>query len=156
MQPKTGRLAMNIVEPMRSLIKSQTLHTCTLDRSSNAALVVLTLVLVKKSGDATALPQAALSAPATALEPAPARSAPAPASAMGPSSAGPAHPAHPQQTAHGPSVRKLADLLQPGTSGDGDAQALAGRGSLLEELEGDGTAGYVLLRGKQLAIFFKG
>ncbi|KAG1677932.1 hypothetical protein FOA52_001350 [Chlamydomonas sp. UWO 241] len=43
----SGRLAMKVMEPMLSLIKRHTLRTCTLDRDTNAALPVLTMVLAQ-------------------------------------------------------------------------------------------------------------
>ncbi|KAG1677934.1 hypothetical protein FOA52_001352 [Chlamydomonas sp. UWO 241] len=82
----SGRLAMRITEPMLSLIKRHTLRTCTLDRDTNAALPVLTMVLVTRAtGTAAASPpqsavsrpaaaapkQAPASVPATASKPAP-------------------------------------------------------------------------------------
>ncbi|KAG1680604.1 hypothetical protein FOA52_015053 [Chlamydomonas sp. UWO 241] len=47
LRPEDGsdRLAIKIMEPMLSLIKNHTLRTCTLDRDTNAALPVLTMLL---------------------------------------------------------------------------------------------------------------
>ncbi|KAG1659501.1 hypothetical protein FOA52_015343 [Chlamydomonas sp. UWO 241] len=81
----SGQIAMRIMEPMLSLIKSHTLHTCTMDRSSSAALPELTMVLVQKAAGALP-PQAVVSTRAAAPEPA-AASAPVPASAQSPTSA---------------------------------------------------------------------
>jgi hypothetical protein len=113
-----GRLAMKIMEPMLSLVKSHTLRTCTLDtilRSSNAALPVLMMELVTKAapstGTASSPPQAAVSTRAAAPEPVPPASAPVPPSALGPTSqladAAPAGPAPMRmQAAAGPSAQQ--------------------------------------------------
>jgi hypothetical protein len=69
----SGRLAMKIMEPMLSLIKGHTLRTCTLDSDTNAALPVLTMVLVTRgTGTAAAPPPQSVSMFAAAHEQAPA------------------------------------------------------------------------------------
>ncbi|KAG1664904.1 hypothetical protein FOA52_006250 [Chlamydomonas sp. UWO 241] len=140
-----GRLAMKIMEPMLSLIKRHTLRTCTLDRAANAALPVLTMVLVKKAtGTAAASPsQSAVSRPAAAPKQAPA-SVPAPGSAPAPT-AGIAAAQHEREASsqHQPHE----DLMHIDDPGDGGDQQEAwqvsqvGGGGLLEELDGQGVAG---------------
>ncbi|KAG1674020.1 hypothetical protein FOA52_000326 [Chlamydomonas sp. UWO 241] len=68
----SGRLAIQIMEPMLSLIKSHKLRTCTLDKATNAALPVLTFVLVAKAGNPAPPLQSPVARFATAPAPAPA------------------------------------------------------------------------------------
>ncbi|KAG1668782.1 hypothetical protein FOA52_006035 [Chlamydomonas sp. UWO 241] len=181
-EPGGGRLAMRILEPMLSLIKSHMLATCTLEQSSSAELPVLTMVLVKKSGDAASPPPAATQTrPAAALEPSPVTSVPMPAAE--PAAAHEAAPvsapaaasarrtttagAAPADTGVPRQVKRLSsqhdpagDLLQPGSDGGRQlegSQAPHVRGAdLLEELDGYGTPGYLSFTAEQTATLFGG
>ncbi|KAG1681356.1 hypothetical protein FOA52_007404 [Chlamydomonas sp. UWO 241] len=157
-----GRLAMKIMEPMLSLIKRHTLHTCTLDRDTNAELPVLTMVLLTKATVPTASspPQSSASRPAAAPKQAPS-SVPAPASAPAPVTG----VAVAQHKRGGSSQHKPhKDLLQTGAPGESDDQLEARQVSQvggvrpLEELDGQGAAGSLSFpaTAQQLATMFWG
>ncbi|KAG1677931.1 hypothetical protein FOA52_001349 [Chlamydomonas sp. UWO 241] len=119
-----GRLAMKVMEPMLSLIKRRTLCTCTLGRDTNAALPVLTMVMVTRAtGTAAASPLlSTVPRPAAAPKQAPA-SVPAPASAQWRAVQAPAH----RGPLAGAAAAAPIDMLEGG-SGDHSAPGSSGGG----------------------------
>ncbi|KAG1677929.1 hypothetical protein FOA52_001347 [Chlamydomonas sp. UWO 241] len=153
----SGWLAMRIMEPMLSLVKRHKLCTCTLDRDTNAALPVLTMVMVTRATGtaASSPPQSAASRPAAAAKQAPA-SLPTPTRA-------PAQITGIAAAQHEMGASSLhqphEDLLQTGALGADDDQLEARQVSQVggdAELEGQGAAGSLgfSASAQQLAALF--